>query len=63
MFYFLIVNYLHDKILSAQRSIHIIEILCTVSPQRGLFNRDILFVRKKRHVRVRSAFSSYQVLV
>ena len=55
-------NHFRNKIVSAQRNIHIIQILCPVPPNRG-FYRDILFVCKKRHPRVRSVFSSYQVMV
>jgi len=42
--------------VSAQQNIHIIEILRRVPPKRGFFRGDVLFVRRKCHARVRSAF-------
>jgi len=54
-----IVNHFRNKILSAQRNIHIMQILSRVPPNRdflegieGIF----LFVRRKQHAGVRSPF-------
>jgi len=55
-FHMSIVKHFCNKILSAQRNTHIIQILCRVSPKRGLFRGDFLFVGWKRHGRVRSVF-------
>ena len=55
-FHMSIVNHFRNKILSAHRNIHIMQILCRVPPKKGLFREDFLFVRRKRHAGVRSAF-------
>jgi len=51
IFYFhtSIVNHFHNNILSAQRSIHIIEVLCRVPP-KGVFLEGIIFVRNVMRV-------------
>jgi len=49
-FHMSIVNGFRNKIVSAQRNIHSIQILCRVPPKRGFF------VRRKHHAHVRSVF-------
>jgi len=51
-----IVNHFRNKIVSAQRNVHVIQILCRVPPNRGYFRGDFLFVRRKRHACARSVF-------
>ena len=52
------VNHFRNKIVSAsaQRNVHIIQILYRVPPKTGLFRGDFLFVRRKCHARVTSGF-------
>jgi len=59
------VNHFRNKIVSAsaQRNVHIIQILYRVPPKTGLFRGDFLFVRRKCHARVTSGFFSDQVVV
>jgi len=51
-----VVNHFRNKIVSAQRNVHIIQLLCRVPAIKGFFRGDVLFVRKKRHARARSIF-------
>ena len=45
------------------RNTHSIQILHTVTPNNCFFKGEFLFVRRKRHTRFRSVFSSYQIMV
>ena len=36
-----IVNHFRNKILSAQRNIHIVQIVCKVPPKKGLFRAGV----------------------
>jgi len=49
-----------NKIVSAQRNINRIQILCTVPPNNCFLRGEFLFVHRKRHARFKSVFSSYQ---
>jgi len=57
------VNHFRNKILSSQRNVHIVQILGRIPPKKGLFRGDFLFVRRKRHARVRTVFFSNKVMV
>jgi len=50
------VNHFRNKILSSQRNVPVIQILGRIPPKKGYFTGDFLFVRRKRHARVRSVF-------
>jgi len=54
---------LHNKTASAQRNTHSLQILYTVPPKNYFLRGEFLFVRRKRHARLRSILSSYQVMV
>jgi len=51
-FHMSILNHFRNKIVSAQRKVHIMQILRRVPP-KSFFRGDFLFVRRKRHARVR----------
>jgi len=71
IFYFhtSIVNHFRNKIVSAQRNIHIIQILCTVS-QKGAFSegnfclcvKNVMYVLDASHIRYRWSYLAKQVL-
>ena len=58
-----IFNHLHNKTVSAQQNTHSLQILYTVPPKNYFLRGEFLFVRRKRHARLRSILSSYQVMV
>jgi len=57
-----IFDHFHNKIVSAQRNTHSIQILYTVPPKNCFFRGKFLFVRWKCHGRFRSVFSFYQAM-
>jgi len=57
-----IANHFRNKIVSAQRNVHIIKILFRVPPKRENFRGDFLFVHRKR-IHALEPFFSYEVMV